>query len=209
MSETANASEGLKALLKALETKSANAAGESQMLETSTAADDMQAMEQNVTPAAGAKPSFYLPEVYNAERDIGLRTETGSQKLKKLKPKHKHIIALHLAGWPNQQIAAYLNMNVTYICIVLRDPLSQEVINSMDELHESEFQRLRIFANDALRDALQPHKPDRTRLQAASVFFKREAVKGAEKGETAEDVMQKILAKIEAQNVQINIYGKS
>ena len=152
----------------------------------------------------------YLREVYDAQRDIGTRIDTGSVRLKKLKPIHKKIIALHLAGWPNNDIARYLDVNATWVCIVLRDPLSREVIASMDELHEQEFTRLRVAANEALRDALQPSQSMRTRLQAASIYYKRDASMG-EKGETAEDVMQRVLQHINAEtvNIQVNVAGSN
>lgn len=202
-----NDSQALDKLLKALEAKSARSVEKLPTTETSSAVDTS---EVSVTdPEHYVPPGNYLPELYNVERDIGLRIETGSARLKKLKPKHKKIIALHLAGWPNNDIADHMEMSATYIAIVLRDPLCQEVIHTMDDLHEEEFMRLRAFANDALRNALQPTKPDKVRLQAASIFYKRESVKAEKSGETAEDVMLKVLAKIEAQNVQINLYPKA
>ena len=165
---------------------------------------------RDATPVAVPSRGAYIREVYDAQRDIGTRIDTGSVRLRKLKPIHKKIIALHLAGWPNNDIARYLDVNATWVCIVLRDPLSREVIASMDELHEQEFTRLRVAANEALRDALQPSQSMRTRLQAASIYYKRDASMG-EKGETAEDVMQRVLQHINAEtvNIQVNVAGSN
>ena len=149
---------------------------------------------------------YYLPEVYDAQKDIGTRSKTGANNLKKLKPKHKRIIALHLSGWSNNAIAKKLNYDATYISVVINDPSAQDIIAKFDELHEEEFKRLRILANETLRVAMQPDKPDSTKLAAARTFYKRETDMDLRPPEqTAEDVMQNILQKIEAENVQINI----
>jgi len=164
-----------------------------------------QLVEQFVPTAPG-----YLPEIYDAQRHIGLRKSSGAAKLKKLKPKHKKLLALHLAGWPNNAIADHMGWSAAWVATVLSDPLCKEVVTTFDDLHEEEFRRLKILANDALRDALQPTKPDRTRLQAARTYYQREAqVNDPNKDETAEDVMQRILQRIEAENVQINIHNHS
>lgn len=205
VSEKAPASEILLALLKDLGASSASGAAESTksgQLVPAKRSNAPVAAEHDVPPE---RQRPYLPEVYEAERDIGLRRNSGANKLKRLKPRHKQVIALHLAGWESQRIAEKLDLTVAWVSTVLSDPLAREVISNFDELHEEEFKRLRVLANDAIRRALHPDKPDSTRLKAARMFHQRESELGLkDKGETAEDVMAKILQKIEAENVQIN-----
>lgn len=192
----------LKQLLKALGVESANVAGESSTSKTKalTPADDSEVLEQHVPQGGGS----YLPEVYDAQKDIGTRRENGALKLKRLRPFHKQVLALHLAAWPNEEIAKKLNRSPSWISSVINDPLSQEVLNNFEDLQEEEFKRLRLLANSALRDALLPHKNDSTRLRAARIFYQKDGEAKGEKGETAEDVMAKVLQNIEAENVQIN-----
>lgn len=200
----------LKQLLKALEARSAGGVGRLVPSETSIGVDgelagNESAAEHNV-PLGSSFPSDsrYLPEIYDAQKDIGTRRDNGALKLKKLRPMHKKVLALHLAAWPNDQIARELHKSAAWISTVINDPLAQEVLNDFDAIHEGEFSRLRILANSALRDALQPTKTDSTRLRAARIFYQKDSETKVEKGETAEDVMAKILTRIEADNVQIN-----
>ncbi len=192
----------LKQLLKALGVESASAVVESSTSKTQALipADNSEVLEQNVPQ----ERSGYIPEVYDAQRDIGTRRENGALKLKRLRPFHKQVLALHLAAWPNEEIAKKLNRSPSWISSVINDPLSQEVLNNFEDLQEEEFKRLRLLANSALRDALLPHKNDSTRLRAARIFYQKSGEDKGEKGETAEDVMAKVLANIEAENVQIN-----
>lgn len=171
---------------------------------------DAQGVEHNVPLEPPSPSSEYLPQLYEAERDIGLRRESGANKLKRLKPRHKKVLALHLAGWPSHEIAAEVGMTVSWVSTIISDPLSQQIINNFEELQEEEFKRLRVLANDTLREAMHPGNPIKTRLEGVREFHRREAsiVKG-DKGETAEDVMEKILQRIEAENVQINIHNHS
>ena len=150
----------------------------------------------------------YLEDTYISENIAGLRNENGSQRLQKLTPAHKKIIALHLGGVPSRDIAAHPDVSCTYgtVIRVLGDPLAKDIIAEMDSLYDSEFRRLRGLANETLRSALDPDRPIGVRLKAVSIFDKRDLTEDKKDEEkTAEDVMMKIIETINAQNVQINI----
>ena len=197
----------LKQLLRSLETQSAGSAErltKSELQEDANLPAVPEGAEHNV-PEGG-----YLTKAYAEGKQLGLRRENGAAKLKRLKPIHNRIIALHLSGWPNTEICKDVNRSPAWVSTVLNDPLAREVINNFEDLHEEEFKRLRVLANDSLRDAMQPTKTDSVRLQAARIFYQKDGQDSGEKGATAEDVMAQILQKIEAENVQINLnLGKS
>jgi len=149
----------------------------------------------------------FVPAVYDAQKLTGISNGNGVHRLVKLKPLHKKILALHLSGASNVQISIELDRSPCWISDVIKDPSCQEVIEKIDILHEEEFKRLRGLANETLRSAMQPGKPDSTRLSAAKTYYQRESKTDDSKTDTAEDVMSKILTKIEAENIQINIIG--
>ncbi len=70
----------------------------------------------------------YDPAVYQFEKIIGKRTKTGELKLKRLKPLHRQMIAMHIGCFSNRDIAFQLNIDEITVSRVLRDPLSQELI---------------------------------------------------------------------------------
>jgi len=163
--------------------------------------DDYRGLEHNVPRVE------FIPAVYDAQKLTGISNSNGVHRLVRLKPLHKKILALHLSGASNVQISIELNRSPCWISDVIKDPLCQEVIEKIDILHEEEFKRLRGLANETLRSAMQPGKPDLTRLSAAKTYYQRESKTDDSKADTAEDVMSKILTKIEAENIQINIIG--
>lgn len=156
----------------------------------------------------------YLPEIYQAQRDIAINREPqGYQHLRKLKPLHKRVVALHLAGNTSAAIAEQLNTSAGYVAWILKAPIVQELIAQYDSMQDAEFKRLRYRADDALREALT--SDSRTaRLRAAEVFYKREDIldgRNGGSGLTAEDVARKLLesANFINSNVQININTNS
>ena len=152
----------------------------------------------------------YLPEVYQAQRDIAINREPqGYQHLKKLKPLHKRVVAMHLAGNTSAAIAEALNTSAGYVAWILKAPIVQELISQYDSMQDAEFKRLRYRADDALREALTCDSRT-ARLRAAEVFYKREDTldsRNGGSGLTAEDVAKKLLeaATFNNSNVQINI----
>lgn len=156
----------------------------------------------------------YLPEVYQAQRDIAINREPqGYQHLKKLKPLHKKVVAMHLAGNTSAVIAEALNTSAGYVTWILKAPIVQELIAQYDSAQDAEFKRLRYRADDALREALTSDSRT-SRLRAAEVFYKREESldkRNGGTGLTAEDVAKKLLesVNISNSNIQININANS
>lgn len=154
--------------------------------------------------------STYLPEVYQAQRDIAINREPqGYQHLKKLKPLHKKVVAMHLAGNTSAAIAEALDTSAGYVAWILKAPIVQELIAQYDSAQDAEFKRLRYRADDALREALTCDSRA-SRLRAAEVYYKREDTLDARNGGsglTAEDVARRLLesATFNNSNVQINI----
>ena len=67
----------------------------------------------------------YTPDLYEVEKDVGIRADTGAKKLKKLSKKHKDMIALHLDGHKTGDIARVLGVAYGTVQRVLNDDLSQ------------------------------------------------------------------------------------
>ena len=59
--------------------------------------------------------------------------------LKSFRPMHMKIIELYLKCWKKKDIAAELGVSATTVSHTLRDPIEQEIINSMmkDSLRKS------------------------------------------------------------------------
>lgn len=159
------------------------------------------------------KTEGYDPEAarvqYQLEKENGHRLPNGAKPLKKLTKKHKQMIQLHLEGMSNNDIAEGVGMTPSRVSIILNDPLARAWAQSQMQDFELEFQALFPKTVGVIRDALgaetQGGAPAfATRLKAADLYYKASGrYKDAEeKGETAEDVIQRILAN---PLVQINI----
>lgn len=147
----------------------------------------------------------YSNEQYMAQKDSGERLPDGSQRLKKLNVRHRKIVALHLEGYRNKDIAAKLGMTQARICILLNDPLLQQEIAKHSGLVKQELESLSGSAVNAVREALHSDRMG-DRLRGVDRFVKlREALDTGEKSETAEDIASRILANIKDSNVQINV----
>jgi len=176
---------------------------------------DRTLSELAVTHKRSSLPHSSNPESsaqYYAEKHIGLRRQSSPARRKKLKPIHKKMIALYLAGRRVIDIATECQCTPQCVSDLLGDPLAKEVIQQNDDLLRDEFKRLRSAANQVLRDCMQPTKPDGTRLKAANTFLKASGdLDGGEKdrGSSAEDVIAKILEKCNVENMQINLAANS
>jgi hypothetical protein len=147
-----------------------------------------------------------LPILYNAEQMPANKAKE-RPGLKRLQLKHRKIIAMHLSGIANSDIAQRLGCSASLVNNTLRDPLAQSVISEFTEGQGAEFARLEVLAINSLRDAMQPYKRDSVRLKAAQTFFNRKKDMGESANDTAEDVMANLLTVIKDSNVQINLVG--
>lgn len=154
------------------------------------------------TPQAGstgtALKGTSVNEQYLIEKEDGTRNTNGSRKLNALTPQHEEMIAMHLDGMRNKDIAEYFDVTDSTISIVLNDPLAQAIVQSARKENEGRFAALYGKVVDVIEDAVSPNESIDIRLKGASVYLKESGNTGTGEKETAEDVVQKII------NLQIN-----
>ena len=138
----------------------------------------------------------YDPQVYQFEKIIGRRTKTGELKLRRLKPLHRQMIAMHIGCFSNRDIAFQMNVDEITVSRVLRDPLSQEIISVYANGIDAELEALLPLGVDVLRKSLLSDSA-KIALQGADKLFralgKFNHTGDEEKRETAEDVIQRAL----------------
>ena len=93
-------------------------------------------------------------ELYKAEKVLGDRTDTGAKKLLKLSPRQKQVVALHLQGVKNADIARVIGYDQAWVCTILADPLVQPYIDKFNEMTDRELAVLKNQAVDTLRNHL-------------------------------------------------------
>lgn len=154
--------------------------------------------------------SKYSPADYQYQKIIGHRKNTGELRLKRLKAVHRQMIAYHLRGMSNRDIASVTGFAENAISRVLRDPLSQVYIQEHLQNTELELGGLSSLAVDALRDGLCSSDLS-IALQAVDKYYKATGryAKASDGGETAEDAMARMLARIaENQSDAINVLAR-
>ena len=138
----------------------------------------------------------YDPNKYQYEKIIGKRTKTGELKLKRLKPLHRQMLHMHLGCYSNRDIAFHLNVDEITVSRVLRDPLSQEIINTYASGIDAELKALLPLGVDVLRKAVLSDNAKIALLGADKLLRalgKFDHSHEVEKRETAEDVIQRAL----------------
>ncbi len=149
-------------------------------------------------------------QLYDWQKIIGDRTETGAMKLEKLKPKHKQVIALHLQGISNNDIARVVGYDAAWVCTVLSDPLVQPYIDKFNDMTDREIAALKARATDVFREKLES-TDERVALAAADKIFKAtggyvaEQQQGVSAGEVIASALES-MAKI-AENVSVRSIG--
>lgn len=141
---------------------------------------------------------------YELEKQTGERLPNGAKPLKKLGPKHRELIRLHLMGHSNNDICHELGYTPGRLSVLLQDPLIRSVIDQGLRDYKNELEALTGQAVDGVRQGL--HNSDLgMKLKAVDRFIKlRDNLGTSEQSETAEDVAQKLLTRITNSNVQIN-----
>ena len=138
----------------------------------------------------------YDPAVYQFEKIIGKRTKTGELKLKRLKPLHRQMLHMHLGCYSNRDIAFHLNVDELTVSRVLRDPLSQQVIQLYAAGIDAELEALLPLGVDVVRKALL-NDSAKIALQGVDKLFralgKFNHVGEDQDKETAEDVIARAL----------------
>lgn len=145
------------------------------------------------------RPASFNGSKYEWDKIIGRSRPTGRPKLNKLRPKHKMIIALHLQGYMNYEIANFVGFDEQHVSNVIMDPLAQEIINQHHASVDMKLQALMPMTVEVLRDALE--SPDmNVRLKAADKVMKNQGKYGddgaSNNGGTAEDVIARALERL-------------
>ena len=129
--------------------------------------------------------------------------------MKKLKPVHREIVALHLQGLKNVDIADTFGITTVTVQNVLKDPLSVEIIDAAREENRMRLSALKAKAIDCMDEAMSSGSID-TKLKGASLYFREAARHSDDAGsETAEDVVQKIINMQVNGNLNISYEGSS
>lgn len=148
--------------------------------------------------------SGYGHDKYAAEKKLGIRDPRGQLGLKKLRPIHRTMIQLHCQGMSNDAIARELGKTPITVHRILSDPLSQSEINRATESARAQLDAAQIIAIQRTVDALHPEQNIGTNLAGVDRYIKLSEHLGIREsgGETAEDVVGRIMAQV---NVQVNV----
>ncbi len=114
---------------------------------------------------------------------------------KRLRMKHRRIIALHVSGKSNPVIARMLDVAPSTVSQTLNNPAVTPILTSIYEQYDRELKALYPLAIDSMREAME--SDDYTaKLRAADLYFKTQG-KYNEKQEnerTAENIVELILS---------------
>jgi transposase len=138
---------------------------------------------------SGARPPADIREIEVADLPT-----TKHVPFKRLKMRHRRVIACHLQGVSNKDIAVSLGCSVGYVSMVLNNPTVAPILQQCYKDYEREFQALTPLCIAALRDNLEGEDPTH-QLKAVDLTFKRQGTyeKKVDTAATAEDVIERIL----------------
>jgi hypothetical protein len=108
--------------------------------------------------------------------------------------RHRRVIAAHLQGASNSDIAAAVGCSAGYVSLVLNNPLVIPILQRCYDEYEREFQALTPLCINALRENLESDDPSQ-QLKAVDLTFKRQGAydRTVDDRATAEDVIERIL----------------
>jgi hypothetical protein len=133
-------------------------------------------------------------------------------QLKKLNPRHKKTIHLHLQGAPLKVISERTGLSIWWISRILKSKVAQRLIAEYNAYFDQEFKALYTGSIKAIREGLED--PDiNVRLKAANMYLNahgkyRDRHKNKEK--SAEDIIRRIIeiqkaSKLEAAESETDI----
>lgn len=148
---------------------------------------------------------------YNVDHMVGTRRESGIRNLAKLNQLHRVVVAMHLQGKKNVEIAEVLDKSAVWVSNVLTDPLVKELVDHCMAGVEGELEALFPMAVAAVRNGLSDENP-LTALKAVDRFVGMSGRFAKKEGSTsAEDVIKKALelATESVRTVRASDAGKS
>lgn len=124
--------------------------------------------------------------------------------LKKLKQKHKTMVALHLQGLKRDQIAQLAGCVPEYVSMIIAQPIVQEYLRDLEQYMDNRLRSLYGKSVDAI-DSVLTSGSDDAKLKAARLQMEATDKMGKQEHgkQTAEDVVSAILAGIQV-NVNVN-----
>ena len=120
--------------------------------------------------------------LYQAEKILGKRSKTGQYRLKKLKAKHREMIAAFIEGWSIREIADYFSVAHVTVQRVIADPQAQAIIDEFEDGAKAEFNQMLPKVNDSIRAGLNAGDVG-TKLKAVDRWGKLHRVINGETGE--------------------------
>jgi len=138
---------------------------------------------------SGRKPPPAIRDIEVAELPTVQRAP-----FKRLKMRHRRVIAAHLQGTSNANIASALGCSAGYVSQVLNNPTVIPILQRCYDEYEREFQALTPLCIEALRENLEGEDGS-LQLKAVDITFKRQGAydKDISTAATAEDVIERIL----------------
>jgi len=137
--------------------------------------------------------------------------DTGWQ-LKRLKEKHKNIIALHAQCMKREDIAAVVGCTPEYVSMIMQQPLAKAYMREVEKYMDSRLEALYGHSIDTIEKGLAGNATD-TQLKAARLQLEAtgKLKKSTTEAQTAEDVvaalMKAAISGVVAigTNVQVNV----
>lgn len=134
----------------------------------------------------------------------------------KWSPRHRLIVALHLGGDKNNEIAEKLGVSQSHVSVVLNDPRAVHEIQRMSQVVADRTLdtslRLKLYANEALDEIVEEMRTARSekvRQTAAFGILDRAGftpVKQNERDETAPELPAEVVDRMEATTKEIIQY---
>lgn len=120
---------------------------------------------------------------------------TKAKPIKRLSMKHRRVIALHLQGYDASKIASAMGLKAPTVYAILRNPTVQGIISQAISAYDDDIAALMGPAIGTVRFAMEQKESSlKEALRAADMAIKMNGKYRdvAEKGDTAEDVIQRI-----------------
>lgn len=113
---------------------------------------------------------------------------------KRLRMKHRRVIALHVSGYSNAEVARMLDVSQGAVAYILSNETVRPVLTAIYEQFDSELKSLYPLAIDSMRLAMREGE-HKDALKAADLYFKTQGTydRKEEAGHTAESVIEMIL----------------
>jgi hypothetical protein len=118
---------------------------------------------------------------YAIEKVLGKRRKDGTPNRKKLRNRHKRMIAMYVNGVSPNEIALHFDVSQRCVLGVVQDPLAAQWIEEFEEGHKDEFNKMFPLINDAIREGLE-NPSIKTKMSAIDRWHKLHKTINGEEG---------------------------